>query len=312
MNRLTENKIVLITRKTRLDELITRFNTLDQARFYVENLGADFSDYQREDLLYKQNLMEASRGLEQLGRLQIVDRGFIPNFIFGQQDFVVVLGQDGLVANVLKYLDGQPVVGVNPDPRRWEGVLLPFTVSQLKKVLPQVFRQQRKIRNVTMALARMNTGETLHGVNDLFIGPRSHTSARYILRSGSATEKHSSSGIIVSTGLGSTGWFRSIVAGAAGITANLSGTPIDPNIGKPFGWDSDYLYFSVREPWPSKDSTAGITFGKVTRDTPLELDSLMPENGVIFSDGIEADYLAFNTGSKVTISIADKIGKIVI
>lgn len=312
MNRLTENKIVLITRKTRLDELIARFNTLDQARFYVENLGADFSDYQREDLLYKENLLQATRALEQLGRLQIVDRGFIPNFIFGKQDFVVVLGQDGLVVNVLKYLDGQPVVGVNPDPRRWEGVLLPFTVSQLKKVLPQVFRQQRKIRNVTMALAKMNTGETLHGVNDLFIGPRSHTSARYILRSGSAAEKHSSSGIIVSTGLGSTGWFRSIVTGAAGITATLEGKPPNMILSQAFPWDSDYLYFSVREPWPSRDSTAGITFGKVTRDTPLELDSLMPENGVIFSDGIEADYLAFNTGSKVTISVANKVGKIVV
>ncbi len=312
MNRLTENKIVLITRKTRLDELISRFNTLDQARFYIEHLGADFSDYQREDLLYKQNLSQASRLLEQLGRLQIVDRAFVPNFIFGEQDSVVVLGQDGLVANVLKYLDGQPVIGVNPDPQRWEGVLLPFTVPQLKKVLPQVFRQQRKVKNVTMAQASMNTGETLFGVNDLFIGPRSHTSARYLLRTGAVSEKHSSSGIIVSTGLGSTGWFRSIVTGAAGIAANLEDKPPNINLSRSFAWDADYLYFSVREPWPSKDSAAGITFGKITRETPLQLDSLMPENGVIFSDGIEADYLAFNTGSTVTISLADKVGKIVI
>lgn len=49
MERKTENKIVLIVRKTRLDELISRFNTLDQARFYVEHLGADFSDYLMED-----------------------------------------------------------------------------------------------------------------------------------------------------------------------------------------------------------------------------------------------------------------------
>ena len=48
--------------------------------------------------------------------MQVIDRGFLPNFVFGPEDTVVTLGQDGLVANTLKYLHGQPVVGVNPDP----------------------------------------------------------------------------------------------------------------------------------------------------------------------------------------------------
>src|SRR5687768_10128684 len=116
MNRLTENKIVLVTRATRLAELIARFNTVAQARFYVEHLGADFSDYQKEDETYRLALQQAQTFLSTLGRVQIVDRSFLPNFSFGPDDFVVVLGQDGLVANTLKYLNGQPVVGVNPDP----------------------------------------------------------------------------------------------------------------------------------------------------------------------------------------------------
>ena len=41
----TENKIVLVIRRTRLADLVARFNTVQQARFYVEHLGADFSDY---------------------------------------------------------------------------------------------------------------------------------------------------------------------------------------------------------------------------------------------------------------------------
>ena len=69
--------------------------------------------------------------LSRHGRLQVVDRAFVPNFIFGPRDTVVALGQDGLVANVLKYLDGQLLIGVNPDAARWEGVLLPFTVAEL-------------------------------------------------------------------------------------------------------------------------------------------------------------------------------------
>ena len=311
MDRRTENKIVLVVRRTRLDELVARFNTEDQARFYVEHSGADFSDYRMEDQTYKQAVRDTELRLSRLGRLQTIDRSFLPNFIFGANDTVVVLGQDGLVANVLKYLDGQRVIGVNPDPDRWEGVLLPFTPGQLDHVVPAVFAREREVRQVTMAQVTLNTGETLYGVNDLFIGPRSHTSARYILRMGDRSEIQSSSGIIVSTGLGSTGWLRSILAGAAGIASSLSGRPLQVKAARSFNWEADYLYFSVREPWPSKTSAAGVTFGKITPESPLALVSQMPEHGVIFSDGMESDFLNFNSGTQATVSVADKKGLLV-
>lgn len=311
MDRSSENKIVLIVRKTRLDELIARFNTESQARFYVEHLGADFSDYKREHEHYKASVQNAQRLLCHLGRLQTVDREFITNFIFGRTDTVVVLGQDGLVANVLKYLNGQSVVGVNPDPARWEGVLLPFTVPDLSRIIPDTFSARRPIREVTMAKAELNNGQILYGVNDLFIGPKSHTSAHYELQIDGHSETHSSSGVIVSTGLGSTGWFRSIVAGATGITARLSGKKSQGKTQGSFEWDANYLYFSVREPWPSKTSSAETTFGRITARKPLRLISHMPENGVIFSDGIENDYLAFNSGTLALISVAEKKGHLV-
>ena len=312
MDRSSENKIVLIVRKTRLDELVARFNTEEQARFYVEHLGADFSDYKREHVRYKASVLDAQRLLSRLGRLQTLDREFITNFIFGQSDTVVVLGQDGLVANVLKYLDGQSVVGINPDPERWEGVLLPFSVPELPKVIPEVFSGHRSIRTVTMAKVELNNGQTLYGVNDLFIGPKSHTSARYVLQIGDHSETHSSSGIIVSTGLGSTGWFRSILAGATGIASRLSGKkPQETPQQGSFEWDANYLFFSVREPWPSKTSSAETTFGKITQKKPLRLISQMPENGVIFSDGIENDFIEFNSGTLALITVAEKKGHLV-
>lgn len=313
-DRATENKIVLIVRKTRLDELIARFNTEGQARFYVEHLGADFSDYKHEHEKYRSSVLEAERSLSRLGRLQTVGREYLTNFIFGEADTVVVLGQDGLVANVIKYLHGQHVVGVNPDPERWEGTLLPFAVPDLPKVIPEVFQRNRPIRNVTMAKVELNNGQALYGVNDLFIGPKSHTSAHYEIQIGGHSETHSSSGIIVSTGLGSTGWFRSIIAGATGITTQMSGQKVteDTSRQENFAWDADYLYFSVREPWPSKTSSAKTTFGKITKKKPLKLISQMPENGVIFSDGIEDDFIEFNSGTLAVISVAEKKGHLVI
>lgn len=162
-----------------------------------------------------------------------------------------------------------------------------------------------------MAEARLNTGERLSAVNDLFIGPRSHTSARYTIRVGEKMETQSSSGIIVSTGLGSTGWLRSVVAGATGVATALSGRPLDIAARGPVAWNTDHLFFSVREPWPSKTSGAQITFGTVTATAPLRLVSQMPENGVIFSDGIEADFLQFNSGTEAVIGVAERKGYLV-
>ncbi|MFH2045411.1 MAG: sugar kinase [Pseudomonadota bacterium] len=312
MDRQTENKIILIIRKTRLDDLIARFNTEAQARFYIEHLGADFSDYKLENTIYKSAVHKATNELSRLGRLQTLDRSFVPNFIFGKQDIVVVLGQDGLVANILKYLDQQPVIGVNPDPDRWEGVLLPFTISDLSHLVPEVFRKSCPIRQITMAKADLNTGQTIYGVNDLFIGPKTHTSARYSIQIKQKKEDHSSSGIIVSTGLGSSGWLRSILAGATGISSAATGRPIEVKQKSKFTWDSEYLYYSVREPWPSKTSSAELTFGKITPKSPLILVSAISENGIIFSDGIEADFIEFNSGTLATISVAEKKGNLVV
>jgi NAD kinase len=304
----TDNKIVLVVRPTRVDDLIARFNTVQQAQFYVEHLGADFSDYLAEHHRYRDVTAQTEAILRDNGRVQKLERRFVPNFVFGAQDNVVVLGQDGLVANTLKYLDGQQVVAVNPDPARWDGVLLPFTLEDLPRIMPEAVQQRRPTKTVTMAMATLNTGQTLHAVNDLFIGQRSHVSARYKVAVGGREEQQSSSGIIVSTGLGSTGWLKSVYAGWAAATRDLLKRPVETINGGAFAWDADYLHYFVREPYPSRTTQANIVIGRIANDERMILVSQMSENGVIFSDGIESDYLEFNSGTRATISVADKHG----
>ena len=89
MSADNDRKIVLVTRKTRLEDLIAKFLTAAQAKFYVEHLGADFSDYQREHDIYQAELHQALQALEQWGRYQIIERSFLPNFIFGDRKSVV-------------------------------------------------------------------------------------------------------------------------------------------------------------------------------------------------------------------------------
>jgi hypothetical protein len=210
----------------------------------------------------------------------------------------------------MKYLDGQPLVGVNPERQRWDGVLLPFEAKDVAAVLRDVAKGKRAAKAVTMAEARLSDGQVLRAVNDLFIGPRTHTSALYDIELGSHRESQSSSGIVVSTGLGSTAWLKSIVTGSFGIACavNLGGAMAY----KPQTWDAEQLTFAVREPFPSRGSQAELVYGKVTREHALKLRSRMPDNGVIFSDGMEADYLRFTAGMEAHIAISDDKGQLVV
>ena len=311
MERATDRKIILVTQKTRLESLTRRYNTVGQTQFYIEHHGGDFEDYLTEDQTYKAAVQTAVGFLEGYGRLQVVDRDYIPSFLFGEQDIVVVIGRDGLVANTLKYLTTQKLIGVNPDPQRWDGVLLPFAAEDLSKIVPETAAGLRRIRSITMAQATLNDGQTLIGVNDVFVGQRTHQSARYSLRADGRAEAQSSSGIIISTGLGATGWLKSVIAGAAGID-RYCGIGTRPAIDSGFTWESDYLYYTVREPYPSRSTGAELVFGKVRRGAPLQITSRMAENGVIFSDGMEQDYLEFNSGAVVEIGVCEKSGNLVI
>lgn len=311
MSAASDRKVVLVTRKTRLEDLIAKYLTAAQAKFYVEHLGADFSDYQREHDVYQEQQHRTVQTLEQWGRYQIIERSFLPNFLFGPADIVVALGQDGVVANTMKYLDGHPLIGLNPDAKRYDGILLPFVPDDLPALLREVSTDKRDFKAVTMAKAMLTNGQVLHAVNDLFIGARTHTSAVYEIAAGEIKEKQSSSGLIVSTGLGSTAWFKSIVTGSIAIAGAFdSQGETAPYLALP--WDSDQLRFAVREPFPSRTSQVNLVYGELTKSERLSVRSLMPENGVIFSDGIEADRLDFNSGTEVQIGVADRVGRLIV
>jgi len=299
-------RFIVVSRKTRLQELVERFNTWPQAKFYLEHNNVDGQDYFEENTRYQQCLLEAEQTLKPLGRYQLLERGFLSNYQFSPDDIVIVIGQDGLVANTLKYLDGQPVIAINPDPSRWDGRLLPFEMGDLESVVVRTMSDKISEKSITFAEATTNDGQRMLGVNDLFIGPKSHSSARYNLRWAGQQETQSSSGIIISTGFGSTGWLQSILASAVGISG------LDKHaLQGGFGWDERRLQFAVREPFPSQTTGTELVFGELKPKTPLRLESLMPEDGVIFSDGIQSDFLAFNSGSTVSVGIAKTIGRLV-
>jgi NAD kinase len=302
-------KVVLVTRKTRLEELIERFNTEAQAKFYIEHAGGDFSAYALEHASYHRSLETVRRAVEVGLKIQVMDRALVPTYLFSKDDVIVALGQDGLVANTAKYVGGQPILAVNPDPDRFDGVLLPFQPADLRPNLERTLAGKARVRTVTLAEAKLKDGQRLLAFNDLFIGAGTHVSARYRISYGKTQENQSSSGIIVSTGAGSTGWLSSIFNETSGILAFLGGAPVKP---VRMEWEDDRLLFVVREPFVSRHSQASIVAGSVLPGAPLSLESQMPAGGVIFSDGIEADHLDFNSGAIANIRIAPEKANLVV
>lgn len=296
-----ENAIIVVN-KTRLEQLIERFNTKAQAKFYIEHAGGDFNDYELEHETFLRSLEKVTRTAQSHLKYKIIERKYLPNFIFSEKDAAIVVGQDGLVANTAKYAGDRPILAVNPDKSRYDGILLPFDVSTFEAGLTKLMEGKSSFKRVTMAEARTNDGQRLLAFNDFFIGPASHTSARYRINYHDHEENQSSSGIIVSTGAGSTGWLSSVMNMMNGIQRTFNSA--SRNFALKIDWDEDKLVFVVREPFQSKYSQASVTAGILLRNEQLVLESYMPSHGIIFSDGIEADYLAFNSGVKVEIGIA--------
>lgn len=304
------DKLILVTRKTRLEALTERFNTQAQAKFYLTQAGLDFADYAKEHETWRRSLEQVQQAMQLGLPVQVIERSLVSTYLFAPTDVVVVLGQDGTVANAAKYVGHAPLLGVNPDPERFDGVLLPFRVEGLRRGLELTLANKAPTRAVTLAEAVLSDGQRLLAFNDLFIGARTHVSAHYRLRLDQGPqERQSSSGIIVSTGAGSTGWLSSVCNMASGMSRQLGGKPLEPIH---LEWEARKLYFVVREPFISKHSSASCAAGYVNEGTPLEVESLMPSGGVIFSDGMEDDALSFTSGLVARIGPSDQRARLVI
>lgn len=299
---------IIVKNKTRLELLIERFNTKAQAKFYIERLGGNFYDYEIENEIFQNSLQSLQLQLSKIIKNKIVERNFVSSFIFSENQLIIVIGQDGLVANTAKYSKNIPIIAVNPDKERYDGVLLPFDTNNFIGGVENVITKQYKSKTMRFAEAKLNDGQRILAFNDLFIGASTHISAKYKISFNNNIEEQSSSGLIVSTAAGSTGWLSSIFNMSYGIT-NMFEKNLKPK--RPKLKDNELL-FAVREPFQSIRTQIGITAGVIKTQNSLMIESLMPTSGVIFSDGIEADFLRFNSGSIATIGLAKETAKLVV
>lgn len=285
-------RVVFVSRQTEYASLLATHGTRGQAEFFLSARGQSIADVEDKHKVQDAALSKAKALVPADWSFAHVDRDDLDRFLFFPSDIVVAIGQDGLVANLAKYLDGQSVIGVAPDPGWGVGVLTRTDVGTLKALLPAAANQAVSVENRTMVQAMLSGGQSLVALNELFVGHQSHQSARYDLQFGDKSEYQSSSGIIISTGTGLTGWAKSILAATR---RKIEFAPTDRAAA-----------FFAREPWPSAGSGNALMRGKLVEGRDLMITSRMNDHGVIFADGIEGDYLPFAWGDQLIVALADK------
>lgn len=289
-------RVVVVSRRSELEELLARHGTRAAAEWYLRERGRDLAEVVDRHEARQAALTAVGAAVPADWRRGAVDRADLPRFLFGPEDLVVAVGPDGLVANVAKYLTGQPVVGVDPEPGRNAGVLVRHRAAALAELLPAVVAGAAPVRARTMVRAALDDGQELVGLNEVYVGHVSHQSARYVLTApveGRARrERHSSSGVVVGSGTGATGW-------CASIARDRPGAP------RPPAPEEAALCWYVREAWPSPVTGVTLTAGRLDGTDRLEL-AVESEGLVAFADGVEADRLTPGWGQRLTISVAPR------
>ncbi|MFI1279410.1 hypothetical protein ACH4U5_01340 [Streptomyces sp. NPDC020858] len=287
-------RAVLVHRRTEYEELLARHGTHGQAAFFLSSRGRSIDEVVRRHDRTRQALREVAAAVPLTWRSSRVERADLDRFLFAPEDVVVVVGQDGLVANTAKYLRGQPVVGIDTDPGRNPGVLVRHRCADAPALLRAATAAGSRAEELTMVEAVADDTQRLLALNEIYLGSPGHQTARY--RLGSDGEKgpgeaQASSGVLVGTGTGATGWLRSLWL-ERGSSAGL-----------PAPCDRRLLWF-VREAWPSPTTGTTKVAGELGRGQGLQL-TVESDRIVVFGDGMESDALELTWGQSVRLAIAE-------
>ncbi|MCK4650055.1 NAD(+)/NADH kinase [Candidatus Pacearchaeota archaeon] len=201
-------------------------------------------------------------------------------------DLVITLGGDGTFIEAANRIEDSYILGINSHPSSSEGALTSLSMNEVGK-LEEILNRELNVIERQRAKVKLN-GEVLdeRASNEVYVGAENnfHTS-RYIINYRDKKEEQRSSGVIISTGTGSSGWFKS-----AG--------------GKQFNANEKKLGFIVREPYyGERVYVSTVLGGDILSDEKISFESKRDSGGII---AIGFKLYDFNEGDIVEIKLSEK------
>lgn len=210
--------------------------------------------------------------------------------IFRDVDLVITIGGDGSFIRAAAFLKDQLILGINSEPETSEGVLLSLMENELDK-LQEIVSGKYRVDEMERIKVRLN-GNLLkeEAINDVYVGSANqfHTS-RYVIRFREIDEEHRSSGVLVTTSVGSTAWYKS-----AG--------------GCPFK-EKNKLKVLVREPYRGNVFKPRLVGGELGVGERIELEGRRHGGGILALDS--NSLYPFNFGDVAEIGLSESPLKVV-
>ncbi len=205
---------------------------------------------------------------------------------FKGYDLVITIGGDGTFLRASHYIKNQLMLGVNSVPTNSVGALCSITYNQFPKKLAEILDNKYKVKDLLRMKIQIN-GQPLpiEPINDiLFTNYSPAATSRYIAKYNGRREDQKSSGIWVSTPLGSTAAMH-----AAG------GNKQRPN--------DNRLQFFVREPFfPGKTNPYKIIHEFLAKKQKLKIMTKMLKSR-IYLDGPTV-YYSMEYGDELSVSLS--------
>ena len=206
------------------------------------------------------------------------------------KELIISIGGDGTFLSASHFVKNQTIIGINSNKKRSEGVLTSESIENLKAKLKKIKEGKFRVKEYKRVKAKIFQKDkcilTEYALNEVYVGNvNPHHTSKYTLLFKGKKENQVSSGILISTGTGSSAWYKSMG-------------------GKPFSKTKNFLKFIVREPYSRKIHKTKIKKGKIKEKEVLEIKNFFSHN-ILAIDSIRSYKL--KKGDKVILSIGKPI-----
>jgi NAD kinase len=295
--RISRDSIVVVAKRSRFERESQNLNLSEEALLArYDAIGESGSRLFGSHVRQREALQICKRELsdEQVVRVEDLAK----RLASGKVHAVIALGGDDFLKLASQFVKDTPVLGVNSDPSFSHGVLLSTHIDQIQQVICALESGHYRIEPWARIQLTIDGHELSPALNDVVLGKRDFRQmSRHELEFRGERIIQRSSGILVASGAGSTGWFSS-----AGLYLGRED--------RSFPREAPYLRFELREPQVRIATEDGIrsvslpphTEGTLLPGESLRITSLNDDDGIASRDSI--DTIPFQRGAVAEISLS--------